>query len=80
MITFNYKKIVHKKFNSPKVKITVEEIGPEKFIATEWIKGDCYEVDRTVYEFETFGGAMDRAFDLMADHAEWLADENVTRK
>lgn len=56
-----------KKFENKNCKITVEEITAFKFIATFWNKQDCYEVDRQVYEFETFGGATDKAFDLLTE-------------
>lgn len=56
-----------KDFNCKVVRITVEELSEFKFIATEWIKDECLEVDRKVYSFETFGGACGQAFDLLSE-------------
>lgn len=59
-----------KKYNTKLYKITVEErqgLYANDFIATFWDKQDCYEVDRQVFVFETFGGAMNKAFDLLVE-------------
>lgn len=61
-----YKKVLE----TENVKITVEEIrSGERFIATLWDKGMDAEIDREVYEFETYGGACDKALDLVQ---EWF--------
>lgn len=57
--------IRHKLYDSENIRVTVEELS-DRFIATIWDKSYCYEVDREVFEFETYGGAVDKAFDLMA--------------
>lgn len=56
-----------KLWQSQHSKITVEEINAFRFITTFWDKTECLEVDREVYEFETFGGAVDKAFDLLIE-------------
>lgn len=64
--------MLKRKFENSILKITVEELelnrrtGYSAFITTCWTKDGCLEADRTVYEFETFGGAMDMAFDLLS--------------
>lgn len=55
-----------KYWDSEHTRVTVEEVTETKYIATVWDKKYCLEVDREVYEFETFGGAVDKAFDIMA--------------
>jgi hypothetical protein len=47
-------------------KITVEETS-NGYIATYWDKNMSLEVDRYLEEFETFGGAMDCAFEFLAE-------------
>lgn len=60
-------KIIHKKVDLDACRITVEEIDPFKFIATFWDKERELNNDRAVYVFETFGGAMECAFDLLIE-------------
>lgn len=65
---------VIKKYDDKTVQVTVEERDDGVFIATVWDKNDTRKADREVYEFETFGGAVDRAFDIMAAYLkedEW---------
>lgn len=62
--------LVHKKFENSKVKITVEQNQDFKYIATFWNKESCYEVDRLVIETETYGGALDVAFDTLVQCIE----------
>lgn len=59
-----------KKFENNKTKITVEQISEFKFISTTWDKNSEYEVDRKVFEFETFGGAMDKAWEFLMEKSE----------
>jgi hypothetical protein len=59
------KKIIHKKVDIGYCRITVEELTAFKFIATFWDSEMELEEDRSVQEFETFGGAMERAFDFL---------------
>lgn len=63
-------------YDSPNIRVTVEEIDAFKFIATVWDKNYCAEVDREVYEFETYGGALDKAFDIMG---AFCKDEEIKR-
>lgn len=58
--------MIHKTYDSHEIKITVEEKNNGMYIATLWDKIDREEFDRKVFEFETFGGAMERAFELLA--------------
>jgi hypothetical protein len=60
-------KTILKRFENQKVKITVEERQDNSFIATLWLKDIDLEVDRRVFEFETFGGACATAFDLVCE-------------
>lgn len=62
---------VLKSYENSSVKITVEERRDGKFIATHWNKDYCLEPDRDVEEFESFGGAVDKAFDWLSDEAEF---------
>lgn len=50
-------------------KITVEELQDKhgSVIATFWDKTRDQEHDRKVYKFETYGGAIDQAFELLAE-------------
>ena len=52
------------KIENSQYKITVEEISEFKYIATFWQKSYCLEVDREVFEFESFGGAAYKALEL----------------
>jgi hypothetical protein len=56
-----------KVFENNDCKITVEEVGDFRFITTLWDKTMELEVDRRVEEFETYGGAVDRAFDHLSE-------------
>jgi hypothetical protein len=60
---------------SKKYKVTVEEVTPEKYIATFWDKDFCLEVDRNVFEFETYGGATDKAFNILASILDEVPNE-----
>ncbi len=55
-----------KTVNRKRFKITVEDLSP-RYLATYWDKEMEYEVDRKVFEFETYGGACDKALDLLDD-------------
>ncbi len=48
-------------------RITVEERADGVHLATFWDKTSCDKNDREVYEFETWGGACDRALELLDD-------------
>lgn len=61
---------VIKTFEDNQIKLTVEELDGFHFIATRWDKDYCLEVDRQVFSFETYGGALDKALDIMIDHYE----------
>lgn len=61
-----YTRIIHNEVEAANFKITVEEIGAFKFISTYWDKEDCEEEDRRVKTFETYGGALDHAFEELA--------------
>jgi hypothetical protein len=54
-----------REYENFKYKVTIEELNPFKFITTIWYKEQDLEVDRRVFEFETFGGAMDKGFELL---------------
>lgn len=54
-----------RQFDTSKIRITIEEEKDFTFIATLWDKETCLEVDREVYEFDSFGGAVDHALYLM---------------
>lgn len=58
--------MILKVYEQKDAKITVEEVSPFKFITTFLDKETSSENDRDVSEFETYGGALDYAFDLMA--------------
>lgn len=59
--------MILKSLETEKIKITVEERKDGAFIATFWDKEQCYEFDRKVSEFETFGGAISQAFDYLGE-------------
>ena len=72
------------KFDAHGFKITVEEVMEHRkdgenitHIATFWDKELFLEADRYVYEFETFGGAMYKAFDLLTDVLEGYVAEGI---
>lgn len=51
-------------------EITVEQIDddfPGKWIATLWDKRSELQVDRTVYEYETMAGALQKGFFLLTN-------------
>lgn len=77
----NYNPEVHadiiKDFDCEIVRITVEEVTPFLFIATEWKKEECLEADRKVYSFETFGGACDKAFNILSEWASAFFQVNA---
>lgn len=62
--------VLLKCFEDSQIKLTVEEIDGFNFIATKWDKEGCYEFDRKVFKFETYGGALEKLLDLMIDHYE----------
>lgn len=51
-------------------KITIEELE-STYITTFWDKNLTLEVDRQVFEFETYGGAIDRALELLTDNTNF---------
>lgn len=55
-----------KVFEHKTAKVTVEQISEFEFITTFWDKETDLEADREVYEYETYGGALDEAFDIMS--------------
>jgi ABC-type phosphonate transport system ATPase subunit len=71
--------IVHRSIENPFHKITVEEVKHKEkpFIATHWNKEMELEVDRTVDEYETFGGAMGGAFDMLRILAGYDSKEDI---
>jgi hypothetical protein len=62
-----------RQFDTAKFRITIEEVKNkhpllDTFQVTLWPKHDRPEDERILFELETFGGACDKALNLMFDH------------
>lgn len=72
-------KIIHKSYEHPVFKVTIEELDSDCFIATDWHKEHSTEHDRFVFQFETYSGACDKAFDLIADWMTAVEQYHTTK-
>jgi hypothetical protein len=41
-----------------RARLTTEEVGSDRYIATCWVPEECLEVDREVEAFETYSAAL----------------------
>lgn len=72
--------MIIKRYEDKLIKITVEEKDSFKFIATKWDKLICHENDRDVFVYESSGGAFYKAFDILAEHTNWLYYKTISSK